>query len=83
MAQRHRLDARRQGASKHFLGRPAEIPNQSHRLPNAENPVGHIDFPPEEPLACRAGEVVVVVVPTFPRRDDRQQQWFRELSLVA
>src|SRR3954463_11104084 len=65
MVFRHRIAA-------HVRGHAVEVPDQPDRCQRAQHVVGRVDLPPEESLSRRDLIVVVVVVPAFPHRDDRE-----------
>ena len=50
---------------EHVDGDFAEIPDEATPRENFERVVSDVDFPPEEALAGRSHEVVMVVVPAF------------------
>ena len=51
-----------------------EVLDQADCLHGAKDPPGWIQFPPAEPLPHGGWVVVVVVVPTFTKGDDRQEE---------
>src|SRR4051812_48110862 len=51
----------------------AQFPDQAKYREELEQVVRNIDFPPEEALARAGHEVVVIVVPAFAQRKQRQK----------
>src|SRR6266849_4329832 len=51
----------------------AEVPHDAEPGENLQRVVGYVNFPPEEALARRSHEVVMIVVPAFAEREQRQQ----------
>src|SRR5688572_19222892 len=49
-----------------------DIPNQSYRFHRFQSVIGDVNFPPVEPLAGGCGVIVMVVMPSFPERNQRQ-----------
>src|SRR5947209_10558744 len=53
--------------------RPANVPHDPEKGQRANDAVADVDLPPEKALVGRTLVVVVVVVPAFTQRDDRQE----------
>src|SRR5260370_826825 len=54
-------------------GHLAEVPDDAEPGEDLQRVIGDVNLPPEEPLARRSHEVMMVVVPPFADRQQRQQ----------
>src|SRR6202521_6300373 len=54
-------------------GHLAQVPDDAEPGEDLQRVVGDVDLPPEEALARRGHEVMMVVVPAFAERQQRQQ----------
>ena len=60
-------------AVKHMLGNRTQIPDDAQPGHANQEVIGHVDFPPEKTLARGNGIVMMVVVPAFTERNQRQK----------
>ena len=56
------------------VGDGLHIPDQSHLLQEQEAVIGEVDFPPEKSLPGGGRVMVMVVVPSLSKRDERQPE---------
>src|SRR5262245_12733522 len=73
---RLRLDGGGDGAApfvEDLLRRRAHVGHQPQHLHPAQDPVGHVEFPPVEALVAGRLVAVVVVVPPLAQRDQREE----------
>src|SRR3954447_16353258 len=69
-----RLRHRQGGLALTRVADPHDVPGQAAGLEPAEEHGRRIDLPAPQPVACRGGEGVVVVVPGLPEREERQPE---------
>lgn len=60
-------------ATDHFLGRTLHVPDKTNLLHTPEDVPAHIDLPPAESLPSRPGVIVMVIMPSFPHRQQRNE----------
>lgn len=60
-----------------------QAPDQPHPSQHLEAVVGWVKFPPVEALLRRRLIPVVIIVPAFAERDEREDQEFRDSSPVV
>jgi integrase len=63
-------------------GNFAEVPDDAEPGENLQRVIGDVDLPPEEALARRSHELMMIVVPAFAEREQRQQPT-RKIILLA
>src|SRR5260370_38260907 len=54
----------------------AQVPNDPEPRHDLQRVIGDVNLPPEEALARRSHKMMMVVVPAFAKRDQREQPVF-------
>jgi len=74
---------REAGLGQQMHGHFAQVPDDAEPREDLQGVVGDVDLPPEEALARRGHEVMVVIVPAFTERQQGEHQLFLLVSVVS